>query len=54
MPYQMWINGEYTPGSSGKVMEVRNLATGEIIETSPAANAANVDRAVALLRRPSR
>src|SRR5579883_882169 len=46
MPYQMWINGEYTAGSSGKVIEVRNPATEEIIDTVPAANAADVERAV--------
>src|SRR5579875_3512703 len=40
MPYQMWINGEYTAGSSGKVIEVRNPATEEIIDTVSAAQAA--------------
>lgn len=39
MPYQMWINGAHTPGTSNKVIEVRNLATEEIIDTAPAANA---------------
>src|SRR5579884_2263964 len=46
MPYQMWINGEYTLGTSGKVIEVRNPATEEIIDTAPAANAADVEAAV--------
>ncbi|MBV9227940.1 MAG: aldehyde dehydrogenase [Chloroflexi bacterium] len=46
MPYQMWINGKYTPGNSGKVIEVRNPATEEIIDTAPAANAADVELAV--------
>ena len=46
MPYQMWINGEHTSGMSGKVIEVRNPATEEIIDTAPAANAADVERAV--------
>ncbi len=46
MPYQMWINGAYTTGSSGKVIEVRNPATEEIIDTAPAANAADVNQAV--------
>ena len=46
MSYQMWINGEYTPGSSGKFIEVRNPATEEIIDTAPAANAADVELAV--------
>src|SRR6266705_127128 len=46
MPYQMWINGQYTSGSSGNVIEVRNPSTEEIIDTAPAANAADVDAAV--------
>ncbi len=46
MPYQMWINGAYSAGSSDKVIEVRNPATEEIIDTAPAANAADVERAV--------
>src|SRR5579864_5727351 len=46
MPYQMWINGQYTSGSSGNVIEVRNPATEEIIDTAPAANAADVELAV--------
>src|SRR5713226_4196128 len=46
MPYQMWINGQYTSGTSGSIIEVRNPATEEIIDTAPAANAADVDLAV--------
>src|SRR5437588_3550219 len=46
MPYQMWINGERVPASSGKVIEVHNPATEEMIDTAPAANAADVDAAV--------
>ncbi len=46
MSYQMWINGEHTSGSSGNVIEVRNPATEEIIDTAPAANAADIDLAV--------
>jgi acyl-CoA reductase-like NAD-dependent aldehyde dehydrogenase len=46
MSYQMWINGEHTSGSSGNVIEVRNPATEEVIDTAPAANAADVDLAV--------
>ncbi len=46
MPYQMWINGEYTSGISGNVIEVRNPATEEVIDTAPAANATDVERAV--------
>src|SRR5947208_15878797 len=46
MPYQMWINGTYTSGSSGQVIEVHDPATEEIIETVPAANAVDVEQAV--------
>lgn len=46
MPYPMWINGEHISGTSGNVIEVRNPATEEIIDTAPAANAADIDRAV--------
>ena len=37
MPYQMWINGEHTSGTSGNIIEVRNPATEEILDTAPAA-----------------
>jgi hypothetical protein len=33
MPYHMWINGTYTPGTSNKVIEVGNSATEDIIDT---------------------
>jgi acyl-CoA reductase-like NAD-dependent aldehyde dehydrogenase len=46
MPYKMWINGTYTAGTSANVIEVRNPATEEIIDTAPAANAADVEQAV--------
>lgn len=46
MPYQMWINGAYTPGAAGKVIEVRNPATEEIIDTAPAGTAADIELAV--------
>src|SRR5215467_5543869 len=46
MPYQLWINGKYSAGSSGKVIEVRNPATEEIIDTAPAADASDVEQAV--------
>lgn len=42
----MWINGVYSAGTSGKVIEVRNPATEEVIDTAPAANVADVERAV--------
>jgi acyl-CoA reductase-like NAD-dependent aldehyde dehydrogenase len=46
MSYQMWINGSYTSGSSGNVIEVHNPATEEIIDTAPAADARDVEQAV--------
>ena len=46
MSYHMWINGEYTAGSSGRVIEVRNPANEEVIDTVPAGNAADVEHAV--------
>src|ERR1051326_530001 len=46
MAYQMWINGALTSGSSGKMIEVRNPATEEVIASVPAGNAADVDAAV--------
>lgn len=50
MAYQMWINGEYTAGNSGKVIEVRNPATEEVIDTAPAGGAADVEQAVTAAR----
>ena len=50
MPYQMWINGKHASGTSGSVIEVRNPATEEIIDTAPAANAADVDLAVSAVQ----
>lgn len=46
MSYQMWINGKYTSGSSGKFIDIFNPANEELIDTAPAANAADVDQAV--------
>jgi hypothetical protein len=43
MPYHMWINGTHTSGISNKVIEVRNSATEDIIDTALAANATYVD-----------
>lgn len=50
MVYQMWINGAYTAGNSGKVIEVRNPATEEVIEHAPAGNAADIEQAVSAAR----
>lgn len=46
MPYKMWINGAHTSGHSDTVLTVHNPATEELIDTAPAANAADVDDAV--------
>jgi betaine-aldehyde dehydrogenase len=43
----MWVNGTYSAGNSGKVIEVRNPATEEVVDIAPAANAADVNAAVA-------
>jgi len=37
MPYQMWINGKHTLGTSGSIIEVYNPASEEIIDTASAA-----------------
>ncbi len=50
MPYQMFINGEWTPGKSGQLMEVINPATKEVVATVPLANQEDVDYAVGLAR----
>src|SRR6202521_4311955 len=41
----MIIEGERTKAASGKTYEVRNPATGEVIDEVPAGGAADVDRA---------
>ena len=46
MPYDIWVNGAYSAGNSGKVIEVYNPATEEVIDTAPAANAADIDAAI--------
>jgi betaine-aldehyde dehydrogenase len=48
---RMWIQGEWSDASSGRVFEVVNPATEEPIETAPRAGAADVDRAVAAAAR---
>jgi aldehyde dehydrogenase len=44
--YSHFIGGEWVEGTSGKVIEQRNPATGELIATIAAGNAQDVDRAV--------
>ena len=44
---QMWIDNRWTGAADGRVFEVRNPATEEVLDTAPRAAAADVDRAVA-------
>jgi acyl-CoA reductase-like NAD-dependent aldehyde dehydrogenase len=44
---QMWIGNEWRSAADGRVFEVRNPATEEVVDTAPRAGAADVDRAVA-------
>ncbi|WIG61779.1 MAG: Aldehyde dehydrogenase [Ktedonobacterales bacterium] len=46
MRTQMWINGVFTPGTSGNSIDVLDPATEELIERVPAGNAADVTAAV--------
>ena len=41
----MIIEGERTKAASGKTYEVRNPATGEVVDVVPAGGPADVDRA---------
>ncbi|HEV7126478.1 MAG TPA: aldehyde dehydrogenase family protein [Ktedonobacterales bacterium] len=43
---QMWIGGQHTAGASGEVIEVRDPATEDVIDSVPAAGAADVSAAV--------
>ncbi len=46
MTRPMWITGAYTTGASGRVIEVHDPATEELIETVPAGNAEDATAAV--------
>ena len=46
----MLINGDFTPSSSGAVIEVTNPYTGELIDTVPAAAQEDLDQAVQAAR----
>lgn len=46
MEYQMFIDGQWIPGTSGERMEVINPGNGEVVATVPRGNAADVDRAL--------
>jgi betaine-aldehyde dehydrogenase len=43
----MWIGGRWTGAADGRVFDVVNPATEEVIDTAPRAGAADVDKAVA-------
>lgn len=45
---KMLIGGEFRDASDGKVLEVTNPYTGELIDTVPAASREDVERAIAL------
>ncbi|MBI2982110.1 MAG: aldehyde dehydrogenase family protein [Deltaproteobacteria bacterium] len=49
--HKMYINGEFVRSRSGKKMEVRNPATGEVIATVPEAGAEDVEAAIQAARR---
>lgn len=49
--FQMYIDGEFTEGSGGQVMETINPATGEAWATFSCANKDDVERAVSAARR---
>ncbi|HEU5442009.1 MAG TPA: aldehyde dehydrogenase family protein [Ktedonobacterales bacterium] len=51
MRTQMWIDGNWTPGTSDASIEVRDPATEEIIAHVPAGNATDVEAAVAAASR---
>src|SRR2546427_11837527 len=44
---EMWIGGRWTDAADGRVFDVVNPATEEVIDTAPRAGAADVDKAVA-------
>jgi betaine-aldehyde dehydrogenase len=48
---RMWIDGQRTDAADGRVFEVVNPATEEIVDTAPRAAAADVERAVAAAAR---
>lgn len=51
MLHQLFIDGDWTDGSSGRTWVVNNPATGEILTDVAVAEAADVDRAVQAARR---
>ena len=47
---RMWINNEWVGAADGRVFEVINPATEQVVDTAPRAGAADVERAVAAAR----
>jgi betaine-aldehyde dehydrogenase len=47
---EMWIANRWTGAADGRVFEVRNPATEEVLDTAPRASAADVERAVGAAR----
>ena len=47
---RMFIGGEWVEALSGRVLETRNPATGQLLATIPRSEAADIDRAVAAAR----
>jgi len=50
MDYQMFIDGKWTPGSTGEFMEVINPANQEVVARVPRGNQDDVDKALASAR----
>ncbi|HVQ30835.1 MAG TPA: aldehyde dehydrogenase family protein [Vicinamibacteria bacterium] len=48
---QMWIDNRWTGASDGRVFDVHNPATEEVLDQAPRAAAADVDKAVAAAKR---
>ncbi|MFN8674605.1 MAG: aldehyde dehydrogenase family protein [Candidatus Sericytochromatia bacterium] len=44
--YKMYINGEFTDGTSGKVMDIYNPANGEVFAQVPQANEKDMEHAI--------
>jgi succinate-semialdehyde dehydrogenase/glutarate-semialdehyde dehydrogenase len=48
---EMLIDGAWTAAANGSADEIRNPATGEVIDTAPRAGIADVERAVEAAQR---
>ena len=49
--YDLYIDGKWTPGSSGSLIEIKNPATGDLIGTVPRGNREDVNQAVAAAKK---